>query len=255
MTDPRVFTLLIDCQEDFMEGGALPVTGARADMARLAAFIAKHRHTITRIGYSLDTHQPISIFFPCWWRNGSGEHPAPFTLITKEEVQEGLWMPIYDREQSMACLHHLGAVMIWTYHCLQGSAGAALEGTIQQAVTEHALATQTNPYVLTKGLDRVSEMYGIVHPEHNPHGLTHRELLDEIALYDRTIIAGEAASHCVLTSVRQICEGLADLELTKRITVLTDCMSPIAGFEEQMTAGFAELERKYRIQLVKSTEV
>ncbi|MNJ04924.1 hypothetical protein D3C73_1659140 [compost metagenome] len=59
----------------------------------------------------------------------------------------------------------------------------------------------------------------------------------------------------MLTSVRQICEGLADLELTKRITVLTDCMSPIAGFEEQMTAGFAELERKYRIQLVKSTEV
>lgn len=98
-------------------------------------------------------------------------------------------------------------------------------------------------------------MYGIIRPEYSTHDSTNTKLLEKIAEFDKIIIAGEAKSHCVLESIKQICEYYYDKpELTRRIYVLTDCMSDIPGFEEYSQTAYKILVSKYKINLVKSTD-
>ena len=51
---------------------------------------------------------------------------------------------------------------------------------------------------IQKGQYPHSEMYGIIKPEYSLHDHTNLDLLQEIATYDKIVIAGEAKSHCVL---------------------------------------------------------
>jgi nicotinamidase-related amidase len=62
--------LIIDPQNDFMdiEGAALPVQGANADMNRLAAFIDGARDRLDGICVTLDSHHRIGIERPAQWR-------------------------------------------------------------------------------------------------------------------------------------------------------------------------------------------
>ena len=46
--------LIIDAQYDFLEGGNLPVMGARENMDKLAAYIAQNE--VKRVAYTLDWH-------------------------------------------------------------------------------------------------------------------------------------------------------------------------------------------------------
>ena len=73
---------------------------------------------------------------------------------------------------------------------------------------------------------------------------------------DEIYIAGEASSHCVLASTLQILEYFADKkDITKRITVLSDCMSPIGGFEDATEKSFEEMRDKFGIQIKKSVDI
>jgi hypothetical protein len=56
--------------------------------------------------------------------------------------------------------------------------------------------------------------------------------------------------------VTQILEHFAGKpEITRRITLLEDCASPIPGFEEVTAKALAGLQEKYGIRVAKSTEV
>jgi nicotinamidase/pyrazinamidase len=70
---------------------ALPVAGADADMKRLAAFIDRVGKRLYDIHVTLDSHNPVDIAHPSWWRNENGDAPAPFTLITASDVKNGVW--------------------------------------------------------------------------------------------------------------------------------------------------------------------
>ena len=63
--------------------------------------------------------------------------------------------------------------------------------------------------------------------------------LDELDQADRILVCGEASSHCVSASVRHLFEHLPGGAL-ERVTLLTDAMSPVAGFQDQHEALLRE---------------
>ena len=74
--------------------------------------------------------------------------------------------------------------------------------------------------------------------------------------YDEIYVVGEAASHCLMESVKQIAEEYATRpEITSKITILEDCTSPITGCEQLTKDAFDDFKRIYGIKFAKSTEI
>ena len=89
----RLAMLIIDPQNDFHEGGALAVPGSTEDSERIAAFLREHSERIDTVVVTLDSHNITHIASPCFWEKTAepGVHPLPFTLISCEMLENGVW--------------------------------------------------------------------------------------------------------------------------------------------------------------------
>lgn len=253
----KTLLLAIDMQNDFMDNGELGVPGALQDSLHSSKFLYEHFEHITKVAVSLDHHQPNQIFHPMWWVDENGNHPVPFTLITAEEVKTGKWKAVNYQLESLEYVENLEKcgkkqLCIWTYHCLEGTDGAALEHGFSNMIHFHSVARNTDILRLPKGRDPFSEMYGIVKPEFDQKNYVNETLLSTLDHFDRIIIVGEAKSHCVLESLRQILEHKP--EKAKDIIVLEDCMSSIPGFENETEKTFLELKEQYGFTITTSKE-
>ncbi|OFW76920.1 MAG: hypothetical protein A2201_08240 [Alicyclobacillus sp. RIFOXYA1_FULL_53_8] len=254
--EEKILVIGIDVQNDFMETGELAVPGSHQDVHNFTRFIYSNLNRITRIAVSLDTHQPLQIFHPAWWGNAAHEAPKPFTLITLADIDAGTWVPRYaprDSRDYVANLESSGRkqLVIWPYHCLQGTFGGSLEGQFSNLVYFHSAVRQSELLRIVKGEDVLSEMYGIIKPEYDKNGYMNRELLDELLKYDKIFIGGEAKSHCVLESLVQIVEHFHDVpSLTQKIYLLEDCMSNIPGFERATEETLQNVSEQYGVHRV-----
>lgn len=259
---PRRLLLAIDVQKDFIEGGALAVPGSIADVERIAKFIYNNMEELTRIMCSLDTHTPYQIFHPCWWANSNGDHPAPYTVITYEDVVKDFWRPIVgDPRDSLDYLKGLESagkklLCIWPYHCIDGTEGHGLENEFAKMVYFHTVCRKSADCMISKGQDPFSEMYGIIRPEYSKNNFVNTPVLTAVEKYDEIYVVGEAASHCLMESVQQIAEYFEDRpEITQKITILEDCTSPIPGYESATQDAFDRFKSTYGIKFEKSTNI
>lgn len=256
----RVLFLGIDVQQDFMDNGALGVPGAHGDVERMTKFIYDNMDKISNIAVSIDTHTPHQIFHPCWWVDANGNNPAPYTVISLADLDAGKWLPIIAPNESREYVKHLEQdgkkqLCIWSYHCIQGTIGCALENQFANMVYFHSVAKKYSVQRLVKGTDPLSEMYGIIKPEYDTHQYVNIKFLNQLATYDKIVIAGEAKSHCVLETIKQILEHFANApETTKKIFILEDCMSSIPGFEQPTEDAFNNFVSLYGVNIVKSTD-
>lgn len=259
----RNLLLAIDVQNDFMEGiGSLAVQGSRADVQRLTQWMYRNIGSLTQVICSLDCHSMMQIFHPVWWVDHEGNHPEPFIIITYDDVIQGVWSAAHGgNERSLEYLKnlendHKKKLCIWPYHCLEGTAGAKLESQFTKMLYFHAAARSSPPQLIYKGQNPYTEMYGIIKAEYDPDHYINYEVLNAVSQFDAIYMAGQASSHCVLASVTQILEHFADhREITSRITLLEDCMSPIAGYEESTRQQFEVLQERYGIHIRKSTDI
>jgi len=256
-----VLVIGIDVQQDFMDNGALGVPGAIKDVENFTRFIYDNMDNISQIAVSIDTHNPFQIFHPCWWVDSKGNNPPPFTAITLADLDSGKWMPVVNPKASREYVENLEkqgkkVLVIWTYHCLQGTSGCALENQFANILYFHSVAKKTMTLRLVKGQDPLSEMYGIIKPEYDTKNYINIDFLNKIEKYDKIIIAGEAKSHCVLESIKQILEHYQNKsEVTKKIYILEDCMSIIPGFEQATEDAFKSFKKQYKVNIVKSTDL
>lgn len=256
----RALFIGIDVQQDFMDGGALGVPGAHGDVERMTRFIYNSMDKISNIAVSIDTHTPHQIFHPCWWIDENGNNPAPYTAITLADLDSGKWRAVINPRSSRDYVEHLEkdgkkTLVVWSYHCIQGTTGCALENQFSNMIYFHSVAKRYAFQPIVKGQDPLSEMYGIIKPEYDTKGYINIKFLNKIEQYDKIIIAGEAKSHCVMESIKQILEHYETRpEVTKKIYILDDCMSIIPGFEDATAQAFDEFKTKYHVNLVNSTD-
>lgn len=236
----RVHLLVIDPQNDFCDipGAALPVSGANADMERLAKLIDRVGHKLDDIHVTLDSHRPIDIAHPGFWADGKGSNPNPFTMISSGDIEAGIWTPSNPslRDRALAYTRALEAggkyaLIIWPEHCLIGTWGHNVHSKLNEALYRWSKKHFATVDYVTKGSNPFTEHYGALMAEvpdsEDPGTALNTRVLEMLAEADIIGVAGEASSHCVLTTVNQIAENIGE-EHIKKFHLLTDCMSPVA---------------------------
>jgi len=236
--------LIIDGQQDFCDGpceGSLAVPGAYNDMSRLAQWISRQHMNIDAIHASMDCHRIMDIAHPAWWVNDKGNSPTPFTIITAKDVEDGLWntRQMQSAERSLSyvqTLEHQGnyPLCIWPPHCLMGSSGQSLHPDVFNAIShwENAHSQQVN--FVTKGTNPWTEHFSAIKAEvldqSDPETLVNSKFIETLRAADTLIIAGEALSHCVKSTVQDLCDILGT-DAVKKFVFLTDASSSVPGFE------------------------
>ncbi len=262
----RILAWLVDVQVDFVFPapiGNLPVPHAVDDTRRTIEWLYRNIDSVTHITASLDTHMPFHIFYPSWWQNDKGEHPAPYTVITADEVKRGVWCAVTEVEWSRYYVETLESVgkkqlMIWPFHCMEGTSGRALVPALSEAIVYHSAARMDQPTYLTKGTIAHTEFYSVVEPElkypSHPNGGLNVAFLESVAEFDLIYVAGQARSHCVLETMNSVVRHYAKRsDVLSKFRFLDDCTSSIPGFEETTEAQLQHFAAQ-GIRMVKSTE-
>lgn len=237
---PRWAVLGIDAQVTFCHpDGGLFVPGAGDDIARATRWLYRHADRFEGLFFSLDTHRTHQIFHPAWWRDAEGHPPEPMTVIHPDDIQSGRWIPRGSREIALEYATKLEAtgryvLTIWPYHGLLGGVSHALMPVLMEAAIFHAGYWDAPPRMVTKGGHETSEHFSIFRPEveslgGQPVGGFDEGLLDALLSYERVYVFGEAKSHCVLSSLRDLVERLQPErpDALRRFHLLEDCMSPV----------------------------
>ena len=261
--------LIIDPQNDFCDlpdlyrpldpltgarvAPALAVAGAHADMQRLAAFISALGAGLTDIAVTIDSHHRYDIAHPTFWQKANGEAVSPFTQINAAQVRAGEFTP-RDPAALPRALRYLDALeangrytlMVWPVHCEIGSWGNNIHADVRAAYgaweeARHGVATK-----IIKGTNPWTEHYSAVQaevPASDPDTQLNRVLIDRLGAADLLLIAGEASSHCVRATTEHIVANLP-AEHAARMVLLTDCMSPVHGFEDEQARFYADMKAR-----------
>jgi nicotinamidase-related amidase len=88
------------------------------------------------------------------------------------------------------------------------------------------------PKIIRKGMHPLTEHFGAIRanvpvPEDSAT-LENKQLLHLLQEAEHVYVAGEARSHCVANTIKQLFDYPAIL---KKIVLLNDCMSDVPGFE------------------------
>lgn len=222
---------------------ALPVPGSWEDANRLAAFIRKFSNNINKINVTLDTHQRFDIAHELYWTNSKGERPTPFTLITNQNIKDRTWFPVYEAMYQHVldyteALEEEGkyTLIIWPTHCLVGEPGHNIVEPVRSAIAEWETSRCTRYMPLSKGHNPQTEHYGGCEAEYpmpnDPTTRLNKNFISSIEDNDLVIITGQALSHCVASTVRQIIDNFDESNI-KKLVLLEDTSSPVSGFEQQ----------------------
>lgn len=269
MASQKIHLLVIDPQNDFCDipevlrptdpqaGGsaliapALPVPGAHEDMVRLAKFIDRIGSKLYDVHVTMDSHNPLDIAHPSWWKNAQGQAPTPFTQITAQDVRSGLWAARNPLAQahSLSYVEALEAngrytLIIWPEHCLIGQWGHNVHSAVAKSLNHWARSRLEVVDYVTKGSNALTEHYSAVQAEvpdaSDPSTMLNSRLIQTLGSADVVLIAGEALSHCVASTVRDIADNFGEDNI-KKLVLLTDCTSSVAGFEQLGTRFVADM--------------
>jgi len=272
----RICLVLVDVQNTFcIPGFELFVagrtgTGAVDDNRRLCAFVYRNLDAITQIVPTMDTHQAVQIFHSVYLVGEDGGHPAPYTLVSVEDVEAGRVTVDADAARSIGAepdyaQRHLAhytrslarggkySLTIWPYHALLGGIGHALVSAVEEAVFFHAIARRSQPDFQVKGSNPLTEHYSVLGPEvrdgpdGDPIAAKNERLVERLLAFDAVVIAGQAKSHCVAWTIDDLLEAgtASEAELAPRVYLLEDCTSPVvvSGVVDYTDAADAAFER------------
>ena len=258
--------LVIDPQNDFCDlpdsyrpqdpvtrqplAPSLPVPGAHQDMLRLAGLINRGRAGLTAISITLDSHHRFDIAHPTFWIAADGAAVAPFTEITAANVRAEKFLPRHPAALPLALnyLDQLEAagryqLMVWPVHCEIGTWGNNVHADVRAAYSHWEEAALGIVAKLAKGSNPWTEHYSAVMAEvpdaDDPDTQFNVKFVDNLAEADHIYVAGEAGSHCVKATVEHIADYFAaqhGAAALARLTLIVDCISPVAGFEPQYQA-------------------
>lgn len=247
--------LVIDPQNDFCDlpeeltganRPALAVSGAHQDMVRLAGLVEQAGAKFQSVTVTLDSHPYLAVERTTFWLDEQGQEVAPFTEITLADFDSGKFTPrvqehVGEVREMLQQLEAAGRykLMAWPVHCVTGTWGHNIHAVLSQQLNAWELQSGRAVQKVLKGEYPFAEHYGIFEAETPLKDVASTRfngaladfltwnMTDKVELY----VAGEASSHCVAASVEQLIrfrKGDAS-----GIVLLTDCMSPVTGFEQK----------------------
>jgi nicotinamidase-related amidase len=258
-------------------------TGAVDDNQRLCRFIYHNLNHISQICPTLDTHQATQIFHSVFLINDQGEHPPAYTLITVDDIENGNWRlnpeaarslgvgQSYGEQHLRHYVHQLKAsgkydLTIWPYHAMLGGIGHALVSAVEEAIFFHGMARYSQPDFQIKGQNPLTENYSALQPEIliDANGQTlaskNSNFIKKLLKFDAIIIAGQAKSHCVASTVNDLLTEIMarDKSLAKKVYLMEDCASPgvipdVIDYTDEANAAYQKFANA-GMHLVRSTD-
>jgi len=248
----KINLVIIDPQTDFSDAtGSLFVQGATEDMGdRLPRLLNSRKDDIDKIFVTLDTHPKNHIAHGCFWANGDGENPAPFSTVTWEDVESGKWKPVDEslKEKAENFAKTIGSFMIWPEHCIEGTEGHGVLPSLQEALNTWETETGKKVTYVRKGMSPITEQFSVFQasvpdPDDDSTQLN-SILIKSISEGDAEIMfAGEASSHCVASSVTDFVKNV-EPEVAARVSLVEDAMSAVTGCEGMAEAFFNDMKSK-----------
>ena len=254
----RISLVLVDVQNAFcipgfdLYVGGTTGSGAVDDNRRVCQFIYRNLDVITEICPTMDTHQAIQIFHSIFMVNAKGEHPAPFTLISAEDIEKGIWKFNSDLCYSLKIeagygqrhlLHYAKKLKeggkydltIWPYHGMLGGIGHALGALVEEAIFFHSAARYSQPDFHVKGDRPLTEHYSVLGPEviegarGEKIGQKSEKFFQKLLDFDAVVIAGQAKSHCVAWTIDDLLQDILakDRRLVEKVYLLDNCSSSV----------------------------
>lgn len=234
--------LIIDPQNDFHGGGSLAVPGADEDASRIANLLSCKGSSFDQVIVTLDSHYKIHVAHGEFWRNDAGESPPPFTQILLDDLEKGIWKP-----KNASLMEHCKkycealergdkeALCIWPYHCLIGTPGHNVKASISDALHDWTSKCGKNVQYVMKGQNMLTEHYSALQAdvpiEEDRATLLNETLMEKFQEASKIVVCGQAKSHCVNHTVRDMIHNLKHPSDASKIILLEDGMSPVAGFE------------------------
>jgi nicotinamidase-related amidase len=275
----QIALLLVDVQNTFcLPEFELFVPGAVDDSRRVCEFVYRNLDAITQVVLTLDTHQATQVFHALWLVDGEGRHPGPYTLVSADDVERGVWRFNPEAGSTLGIEPEAGqrhlldyvralerggkyALTIWPYHAMLGGIGHALVSAVEEAVFFHTVARQSQPRFEPKGQTPWTEHYSALGPEvtQGPSGEVvqrrNEELVRHLLGFDAVLIAGQAKSHCVAWTIDDL---LDEPTLAEKVFLLEDCSSPVVvpgvvDYTEEASAAFARFAAA-GMHVVRSTD-
>jgi nicotinamidase-related amidase len=228
------------------------VRGAEADIRRLAEMVKRVAPKLDDIHVTLDSHRLIDVAHPVFWKDSSGQHPQSFTIITAADVEGGRWTPtlpgLYRR--MLDYVRELEAngrypLCIWPPHCLIGSPGHCVAPGLREALEQWEQQRFAMVDYVTKGSNPWTEHYSAVCADvpdpADPGTQLNTRFIQTLLEADLVAIAGEAGSHCLANTVRDVANNFGDDSYIRRLVLLEDATSPVPGFENLQTDFIREM--------------
>lgn len=245
--------LIIDPQNDFMDqpGAALPVPGAMADTARLVQLLDSDALQFSEVIVTLDSHAGYGVERTTFWQDAEGKEVAPFTLVTSELIRQGRVQPknLQELPKVLEMLSRLeekrpGPMVVWPVHCVTGTWGHNIQTDLAQALARWEVRNFQSVRYVIKGQSPDTEHFSAIAADvvlqNDPRTQTNIELLQALGQGENDVfVAGQASSHCVAFTVKDYWSHLAPRQ-RNCVVLLSDCMSPVPGFEAQAQAFFEE---------------
>jgi len=262
-------------------------TGAMDDSARFAEFLYREAGVITDITMTMDTHFLFQIFFASFWVDEFGEPLSPHTLIVPENGRlankslagkticadvkpnpamapmlgvDYAWLvkqaQFYCEELAKGGKYTL---YLWPFHCILGNEGHALVGVVEEAAAYVSTLRLRQSLREVKGGNPLTENYSVLRPEVLPRwdrkgtiGQKNTAFIKALMESDAVVFAGQAASHCVRSSIDDFLDEIVakDAALARKVYILEDCMSAVvvgpAGGAGDFTPQAEEALEKFR---------
>jgi nicotinamidase-related amidase len=238
-------------EQQILHDGELCVPGAWDSMCRVGKMIDRVGRKVDNIRVTLDSHHPIHIAHPTWFKDSDGNPPPFFTIMRNEKgTIIGSHAPDYTNAVEYLCtipavtqwtLDYLKALedgnryphCIWPNHCEIGTPGHNIVSPLYDALRNWALDTQSTVDFVTKGSNFKVEHFSAVRSEvFDPDDLTTQLNTDFIGQFmeaDEIILTGEEWTYCVANTIRDIANefvGSGSLgdndEFIRKCVLLTD---------------------------------
>jgi nicotinamidase-related amidase len=224
----------------------------------------------------------MQVFHAIWLVDEHGDHPAPYALVSAEDIQAGRWSMNaavaaalgIDVDYAQRHLAHYArwlaaggkyALTVWPYHAMLGGIGHALVSAVEEACFFHGVARYSRPDFQVKGDNPLTEHSSMLGPEvtegpdGDPIGRRNTALVGKLLTFDAVVVAGQAKSHCLAWTIEDL---LDDDEVRERLAprtyLLEDCTSPVvvpgaADYTEQADAAFGRYAAA-GMRVVRSTD-
>jgi nicotinamidase/pyrazinamidase len=263
----KLHVVCIDDQNDFTDvNGSLYVKGGDENVKRAASMITRLRDKITDIHVTMDSHHKVDISHPLWWVDEHGNKPGPITgvslnpdgtfhfknFITGAEAK-GRTRAMSARDRTAKYIEALTRDgryphTIWPEHCLIGDEGHNLNPVLSAAIHEWEEKRYAVANVVTKGSNPWTEHFSAVKAEvpdpEDPSTQINRGLIETLEQADIVVWVGEALSHCLANTFRDVVANFSDPSFIKKMWLCTDASSNVPGFEKYGDDFVSEMKTK-----------